>query len=255
MSLDIETILCRAGRMDNYAYLLTDKATGVSAVVDPSEAEPVISRCEQLGRKPSYILNTHHHYDHTDANLEIKNFFHARVVGAEYDANRIPGLDETVKDGDIWMLGNTKAEIIRVDGHTRGHILWYFPDDKALFTGDTLFNLCIGGLFEGTAKEMFVSLNKIKKLPDDTLFYPGHEYTMHGMAFAVHYDPHNPELRRYVAEAQERLGRGLPAVPYQSASKNAAIPISKLKLWTNWNNCSANKKIDKKLFCAILTSY
>lgn len=80
MSLDIETILCRAGRMDNYAYLLTDKATGVSAVVDPSEAEPVISRCEQLGRKPSYILNTHHHYDHTDANLEIKNFFHARVV-------------------------------------------------------------------------------------------------------------------------------------------------------------------------------
>ena len=88
MSLDIETILCRAGRMDNYAYLLTDKATGVSAVVDPSEAEPVISRCEQLGRKPSYILNTHHHYDHTDANLEIKNFFHARVVGAEYDANR-----------------------------------------------------------------------------------------------------------------------------------------------------------------------
>ena len=227
MSLDIETILCRAGRMDNYAYLLTDKATGVSAVVDPSEAEPVISRCEQLGRKPSYILNTHHHYDHTDANLEIKNFFHARVVGAEYDANRIPGLDETVKDGDIWMLGNTKAEVIKVEGHTRGHILWYFPDDKALFTGDTLFNLCIGGLFEGTPKEMFASLNKIKKLPDDTLFYPGHEYTMHGMAFAVHNAPHNPELRRYVAEAQVRLGRGLPAGPVSIGLEKRCNPYLK----------------------------
>lgn len=242
MSLDIETILCRAGRMDNYAYLLTDKATGVSAVVDPSEAEPVISRCEQLGRKPSYILNTHHHYDHTDANLEIKNFFHARVVGAEYDANRIPGLDETVKDGDIWMLGNTKAEIIRVDGHTRGHILWYFPDDKALFTGDTLFNLCIGGLFEGTAKEMFVSLNKIKNSRTIPCFIRDTN-----IPCTVWLSPFimtrtirscadmSPKLRSASAE-------DFRPVPYQSASKNTAIPISKLKLWTNWNNCSANKK-------------
>ena len=125
------------------------------------------------------------------------------------------------------MLGNTKAEVIKVDGHTRGHILWYFPDDKALFTGDTLFNLCIGGLFEGTPKEMFASLNKIKKLPDDTLFYPGHEYTMHGMAFAVHNDPHNPELRRYVAEAQVRLGRGLPAGPVPIGLEKRCNPYLK----------------------------
>lgn len=227
MSLDIETILCRAGRMDNYTYLLTDKTTGISAVIDPSEAEPVIARCEQLGRKPSYILNTHHHYDHTDANLEIKNFFHAKVIGAEYDADRIPGLDETVKDGDEWMLGNSKAEIIRVDGHTLGHILWYFSDDKALFTGDTLFNLCIGGLFEGTSKEMFASLNKIKKLPDDTLFYPGHEYTMHGMAFAIHCDPQNQELRRYIINAQERLSRELPCGPITLGIEKRCNPYLK----------------------------
>lgn len=213
MSLEVETILCRAGRMDNYSYLLTDSATGISAIVDPSEAAPIIARCNELGLKPAYILNTHHHYDHTDANLEIKQYFGAEVVGAEYDAARIPGLDQTVKDGDTWMLGNSKAEIIRVDGHTIGHILWYFPEAKAVFTGDTLFNLCIGGLFEGTAKEMFASLNKIKNLPGDTLFYPGHEYTMHSMAYAAHNDPHNQALRNYIMTAQNRINKGLPAGP------------------------------------------
>ena len=213
MSLDIETILCRAGYMNNYSYLLTDRETGISAIVDPSEAEPVIARCNELGCKPSYILNTHHHFDHTEANLEIKNYYQANVIGAEYDKNRIPGIDETVSDGQSWMLGKSKAEIIRVDGHTIGHILWYFPNDKALFTGDTLFNLCIGGLFEGSAEEMFASLNKIKNLPGDTLFYPGHEYTLQSLPFALHLNLNNPILQNYIAEAQEHLRRGLPAGP------------------------------------------
>lgn len=213
MSLEIETILCRAGRMDNYSYLITDTQSNLCAVIDPSEADPIIARCIELGKKPSYILNTHHHYDHTDANITLKEYFGAKVIGAIYDANRIPGLDETVKDGDTWMLGNSKAEIILVDGHTIGHILWYFPEAKAVFTGDTLFNLCIGGLFEGTSREMFASLNKIRDLPGDTLFYPGHEYTMHGMAYAAHNDPHNQVLRDYINTAQSRLNQGLPVGP------------------------------------------
>ena len=227
MSLRIETILCRAGRMDNYSYLLTDEETGTSAIIDPSEATPIIKRCDELGCKPSYILNTHHHYDHTDANIEIKKYYQAKVVGSEYDAKRIPGLDESVKDGATWFLGKSKAEIIRVDGHTIGHILWYFPEDKALFTGDTLFNLCIGGLFEGTSNDMFASLNKIKNLPDDTLFYPGHEYTIHGIPFALHYMPNNPELQNYIQHTQQKLNRGLPVGPISLGIEKQCNPYLK----------------------------
>lgn len=227
MSLRIETILCRAGRMDNYSYLLTDEETGTSAIIDPSEATPIIKRCDELGCKPSYILNTHHHYDHTDANIEIKKYYQAKVVGSEYDAKRIPGLDESVKDGATWFLGKSKAEIIRVDGHTIGHILWYFPEDKALFTGDTLFNLCIGGLFEGTSSDMFASLNKIKNLPDDTLFYPGHEYTIHGIPFALHYMPNNPELQNYIQHTQQKLNRGLPVGPISLGIEKQCNPYLK----------------------------
>lgn len=227
MSLDIETILCRAGAMDNYSYLLTDSESGISAIIDPSEAAPIIKRCDKLGRKPSYILNTHHHFDHTDANLEIKNHFHAKVIGAEADKRRIPGIDETVKDGETWFLGQSKAEIIRVDGHTIGHILWYFPEDKTLFTGDTLFNLCIGGLFEGTSKDMFASLNKIKNLPDDTLFYPGHEYTIHGIPFALNYSPNNPELQNYIQLTQQRLNQGLPVGPISLGFEKQCNPYLK----------------------------
>ncbi len=229
MSLNIETILCRAGAMDNYSYLLTDKETGISAIIDPSEATPIIKRCDELGNKPSYILNTHHHFDHTDANLEIKNYFQAKVIGAETDKRRIPGIDETVRDGETWFLGKTKAEIIRVDGHTIGHILWYFSEDKALFTGDTLFNLCIGGLFEGTSKDMFASLNKIKNLPDDTLFYPGHEYTIHGIPFALNYSPNNPELQNYIQLTQQRLNQGLPVEPVSLGFEKQCNPYLKVQ--------------------------
>lgn len=227
MSLTIETILCRAGKMDNYSYLLIDKETKISAIIDPSEAEPIIERCKALKVKPDYILNTHHHFDHTEANLELKELFGAKVVGAVYDRHRIPGIDMTVEDGGIFMLGKTKAEIIRVDGHTTGHILWYFPEDKAVFTGDILFNLCVGGLFEGTVQEMFASLSAIKKLPDDTKFYPGHEYTVHGYNFALHIDFNNPVLRDYISNTQKRLSEGLPAGPITLGVEKQCNPYLK----------------------------
>lgn len=227
MSLSIETILCRAGKMDNYSYLIIDKETGISAIIDPSEAAPIIERCQALDIKPDYILNTHHHFDHTDANLELKELFGAKVVGAVYDKHRIPGIDITVEDGQTFMLGNSKAQIIRVDGHTIGHILWYFREDKAVFTGDMLFNLCVGGLFEGTVEEMYTSLNPIKKLPDDTLFYPGHEYTVHGYDFALHINGDTPVLRDYITTTQKRLKEGLPAGPISLGVEKQCNPYLK----------------------------
>lgn len=211
--LEIHTILCRAGTMDNYSYLIIDKATGKSAIIDPSETAPIVALCEELNIKPDYIFNTHHHFDHTDSNLDIKERYQAQVVGNINDASRIRGFDIGVKEGDIFLLGESKAEIIDASAHTQGHILWYFPQDKALFTGDTLFNLCIGGLFEGSAEEMYAALEKIKNLPDDINFYPGHEYTRYGAADALKKLPNEPMLKEYLIQAQQKLSKGLPVAP------------------------------------------
>ncbi len=213
MSLKIYTVLCRAGSMDNYSYILIDEPSGTCAVVDPSEPAPIIAKLEQLNCRPQYILNTHHHFDHTDGNLELKNLYNAKVVGNQYDAARIPGFDIGVEPGKTFSLGTSTAEIIDVSAHTQNHILYYFKDAKALFTGDTLFNLCIGGLFEGTPEQMFAALQKIKALPDDTLFYPGHEYTAFGAPEARRQLPDSPELAAYLEHAARRLNLGEPADP------------------------------------------
>lgn len=210
--LKIITIPCRVGSMDNLSYLLIDEATGISAIIDPSEPAPIIQKCTELGITPDYILNTHHHFDHTDGNLELKQLYNAKVVGNLQDQDRIPGIDITVESGKTFALGQSIAEIIDVSAHTQGHILWYFKQDKALFTGDTLFNLCVGGLFEGTPQEMFAALSKIRNLPDDVLFYPGHEYTMPSVPMARHFAD-KIAMQKYLDIAEQRLQQGLPVSP------------------------------------------
>ena len=212
--MKITPILCRVGTMDNYSYLITDEQSGISAIIDPSESAPIIEACRQQNIQPEYILNTHHHFDHTDSNLELKSLFHARIVGNAADSARIPGIDIGIKEGETFNLGETPAQIINADGHTIGHILWYFAKDKALFTGDVLFNLCIGGIFEGTIEQMWASLQKIKALPDDVMFYPGHEYTLYGARDALKISNNAPEVIKYLEQAQNNLKKGLPAGPY-----------------------------------------
>lgn len=227
--MEIKPILCRAGTMDNYAYVIRDEKSGISAIIDPSEAAPIIETCHQLNIQPEYILNTHHHFDHTDSNLELKALFHARIVGNTSDAHRIPGLDIEVKEGETFNLGETPAQIINADGHTIGHILWYFSQDKALFTGDVLFNLCIGGIFEGTIEQMWTSLQKIKALPDDVMFYPGHEYTLYGARDALRISNNAPEVIKYLEQAQRNIAQGLPAGPFSLKEEKACNPYLSAK--------------------------
>lgn len=224
MPLQIYPVLCRAGKMDNYSYVLVDDATAITAVIDPSEADPIIARLEQLGLQPQFILNTHHHFDHTDDNLTLKEKYDAKIVANKQDRQRIPGFDIGVEPGKTFLLGYSIAQIIDASAHTQGHILWYFPQDKALFTGDTLFNLCIGGLFEGTPEQMFAALQKIKQLPGDTLFYPGHEYTPHGAHDAFTFNNGSKDIQNYLAKAKANLGQGLPAGPFTLAEEKRCNP-------------------------------
>lgn len=233
--LQIETVLCRAGKMDNYSYILYSEDKKNCVVIDPSETDPIVDRLQSLGLVPNYILNTHHHFDHTDSNVELKNLYGAKVVANNADAHRIPGFDIGLDVGKKYRIANgiieiKKAEedfdfeVIDVSAHTQGHVVYYFPLAKAVFTGDTLFNLCIGGLFEGSADQMFEALQKIKKLPDDVLFYPGHEYTLGGANIAYRYFGGNEDITKYLQIAKERLQKGAPAGPFSLEMEKKCNP-------------------------------
>ena len=206
----IEIIKCL---QDNYSYLIIDKNNLKACVVDPSEASPIINFVEKKKLKLVYILNTHHHYDHVGGNLELKRKYNSKVIGFKEDKKRIPGIDILVEDNQIWNEDNFEAKIYHVPGHTSGHIAFHFFKEKKLFIGDTLFSLGCGRIFEGTNEEMFNSLNKIKKIPDDTEIYCGHEYTLQNSKFCLTHDSTNLNLKNKILEIERKLKNGLPTIP------------------------------------------
>ena len=206
----IEIIKCL---QDNYSYLIIDKNNLKACVIDPSEASPIINFVEKKKLKLVYILNTHHHYDHVGGNLELKRKYNSKVIGFKEDKKRIPGIDILVEDNQIWNEDNFEAKIYHVPGHTSGHIAFHFFKEKKLFIGDTLFSLGCGRIFEGTNEEMFNSLNKIKKIPDDTEIYCGHEYTLQNSKFCLAHDSTNLNLKNKILEIERKLKDGLPTIP------------------------------------------
>lgn len=197
MTLRVEPVLCNAGIMDNYAYIITDEESGVSAVVDAAEEKAVIWRCKELDIIPSFILTTHHHEDHTNANSALKKKYGLRVLAPAPEKDKIPETDIALHDGEVFVFGKTAVQADITPGHTDGHCMWYFAAEKVLFTGDMLFNLSIGGMFEGTPKQMWQSIQKIKALPDDVRFYPGHEYTQMSEQYLLE-NRNLPEFQRYL---------------------------------------------------------
>ena len=187
----VEIIPCL---QDNYSYLIIDESNNDACVIDPSEAKPIIDFVENNKINLKYILNTHHHYDHVGGNLELKKRYNSNVVGFEGDKDRIPEINIMVKDNQVWKADNFEAKIIHMPGHTTGHIGYYFINEKIIFTGDTLFSLGCGKIFEGTYDQMYESLGKFKKLPLDTKIYCGHEYTLQNSKFCIKYDRSNQNL-------------------------------------------------------------
>ncbi len=208
--MKVEIIPCLK---DNYSYLIIDETNNDACVVDPSEAKPVINFIEKEKINLKYILNTHHHFDHIGGNKELKRKYNSIVVGYKYDADRIPEINILVEDNQIWKRDNFEAKIIHIPGHTTGHIGFYFFNEKIIFTGDTLFSLGCGKIFEGTYKEMFASLSKIKDLPEDTKIYCGHEYTLQNSKFCIEHDPRNLNLQNKITKIKEKLKNNAPTVP------------------------------------------
>ena len=183
--MKIEIIPCL---QDNYSYLIIDENNKNACVIDPSEAKPIINFLEKHNIKLNYILNTHHHFDHVGGNSELKKKYNAKVIGYVEDSKRIPDIDIMVKDEEIWIENN-------------------------LFTGDTLFSLGCGRIFEGTYEQMFSSLEKIKKLPGETKIYCGHEYTLQNSKFCITYDKDNQSLIKKIKDIKEKSKKKIPTIP------------------------------------------
>ena len=205
----VETIRCLE---DNFSYILIDQNKN-ACVIDPSESEPIINFVEKNNIKIKYILNTHHHFDHIGGNKEIKKKYNAKIVAYKNDLHRIPDVDISLKNNQIWTAENFKSKIIHIPGHTNGHICFFFENEKIAFTGDTLFSLGCGRIFEGTYEEMFSSLKKLKELPKETKIYCGHEYTLKNSEFCLKYDKNNKRLQKKINEIKNKVNNNIPTVP------------------------------------------
>lgn len=208
---------------DNYIFLIEDARTGALAVVDPTEAGPVLDVLD--GRRVDLILNTHHHWDHVSGNTEIKRNTGARVIGPAAEADDIPGIDRGVVEGDTIEFGGHVVRVIDVPGNTIGHIAFWFEEAGLLFSGDTIFHLGCGRVQEAMPAQMWTSINKLRSLPPETLIYSSHEYAADNARFAITIEPGNAELQRQIELIAEKRKMGIPTVPSTLATELAANPF------------------------------
>jgi len=208
---------------DNYIYLIDVDNSDMMAVVDPADATPVKEACKILGKPLTHILNTHHHWDHTDGNIPLKSSFGCQVIGAGVDAARIPEIDIEVSEGTALDLGKIPIQIIFVPGHTIGHIAFLIKD--ALFCGDTLFGGGCGRLFEGTHEQMWDSLSKLSRLNDSTKVYCAHEYTLANLRFARNVDRENSALTSRISVDTQRRMKKEPTIPSIIGTERSTNPF------------------------------
>lgn len=209
---------------DNYAWLVHDAVSGDTVAVDPGEAAPVQAAAAARGWTIGQVWTTHWHPDHTGGNAALRAAG-ARITGPAAEAARIPTLDDTVGEGDVVRIGTAVATVLHVPGHTAGHIAFHLPDAGAIFTGDTLFAMGCGRLFEGTPADMFANMQRYAALPDATLVYCGHEYTQSNGRFALTVEPDNRALAARMAEVDTARAAGEATIPTTIGLERATNPF------------------------------
>lgn len=214
---------------DNYAYLLIDEQRNEAAAVDPAVPDRVIDAAKREGVSITAILTTHHHWDHSDGNEKLLSLLpSAPVYGGD---DRIPALTNKVSEGDHFSVGGVNVEVLFTPCHTKGHVLYLAKegDDKALFTGDTLFIGGCGRFFEGNSSQMLSAFDKIAALPDDTKIFCGHEYTVKNLMFAKTVDPNNEALLKKLEWAKKQREAGQPTIPSTVAEEKTFNPFMRTR--------------------------
>ena len=220
MPLTVHQFACLS---DNYGFIIRDETSGKTATIDTPDAEAILSELAKLGWGLDYIMNTHWHPDHAGGNAQIKAATGAVIVGPG-EVTRIAPLDHEVKGGDSFDLGSTHFDVIETGGHTLGHIAFFDAADKIAFVGDTLFALGCGRLFEGTAEQMWTSLQRLAALPDETTVYCAHEYTASNARFALSVDD-AAAVKDRAAVVFAARERGEPTVPTSIGLEKATNPF------------------------------
>lgn len=210
MAWDIEQFICRE---DNYGVVIHDPASGETMVVDAPDAAPIVDVLERRGWKPSTLLITHHHGDHVAGNLALKKRYGLEIIGPEKEADKIPGIDRRVSEGDEIPFGGGAFRVLETPGHTAGHVTFFHPKAKVAFAADTLFALGCGRVLECPYEVMYESLAKLAALPPETTVYAGHEYTLANARFAVTVDPGNEKLKARAAEVKSLRDRNEMTLP------------------------------------------
>lgn len=214
---------------DNYVWLVHEATSGETVVVDPAVAEPVLAAAAARGWRIGQVWNTHWHPDHTGGNAGIKAATGCMVTGPAAEFARIPTLDVQVGEGDRVAIGGIAAEILGVPGHTAGHIAFHLPAAAVIFTGDVLFAMGCGRLFEGTPEQMHANMQRLAKLPDDTQVYCGHEYTLSNGRFARSVEPDNTDIAARLREVETMRSRGEATVPTSIGLERATNPFMRAR--------------------------
>ena len=210
---------------DNYIWLMHDAVSGETVVVDPGEAAPVLAAAEARGWTITQVWNTHWHPDHVGGNAAIRDATGAKITGPAAEADKIKTLDVAVSEGHAVRIGDVGGAILAVGAHTAGHIAIHLPAENIVFTGDTLFAMGCGRLFEGTPADMFAAMAKLAALPPETRVYCGHEYTVSNGRYAVVAEPGNADTRAALAEAERLRAEGKPTLPTSIAAERATNPF------------------------------
>jgi hydroxyacylglutathione hydrolase len=209
---------------DNYVWLVHDAESDETVAVDPSVADPVLAEAEARGWRITQVWNTHWHPDHTGGNDSIRDSTGCTITGPG-EAERISRMDRIVAGGDRARIGGIEAELIDIPAHTAGHVAFHLPAAATVFTGDTLFAMGCGKLFEGDAAQMYDNLRRLAALPPETRVYCGHEYTLANGVFALTVEPDNEALIRRVEEVRAARGRGEVTLPTTIALELATNPF------------------------------
>ncbi len=209
---------------DNYAWLVHDSVSGETVAVDPGEAAPVQAAAAARNWTIGQVWTTHWHPDHTGGNAALQAAG-VRIVGPAAEAEKIPTLDDMVGEGDVVRIGTQVARVMHVPGHTAGHIAFYLEDAGAIFTGDTLFAMGCGRLFEGTPADMFANMQRYAALPDATMVYCGHEYTQSNGRFAMTIEPGNAALASRMETVDAARAAGDATIPTTIGLERATNPF------------------------------